>query len=172
MKKELLFLSLMVGSLTVYSADQKQASPAQKEVTAATEDIAGLPRIMAEDEDEEREKKEQVFMIVEKKAEFPGGHKKLMEYLRGNIKYPEQALAKSIEGKVYVKFTVKKDGSIDDVKIIRSTDSLLDEEAIRVVKNMPKWIPGQTRGKDVNSSITLPVTFFLPDSTATNEEKK
>lgn len=170
MKKKILLLSLLAGSLTVYSADQKQASPAQKEVTAATEVTAGLPRIM--DEDEGKEKKEQVFMIVEKKAEFPGGRKKLMEYLRENIKYPEQALAKSIEGWVYVKFIVKKDGSIDDVKVIRSTDSLLDDEAIRVVKNMPKWIPGQTRGKDVSSSITLPVAFFLPDSTATNEVKK
>ena len=161
MKKKLLFLSLMVGSLTVYSADQKQASPAQKEVTAATEDIAGLPRIMAEDEDEEREKKEQVFMKVEKKAEFPGGHKKLMEYLKGNIKYPEKAMADSISGMVLVKFVVKKDGSVDDIRVIRSVDPLLDEEAIRVVKNMPKWIPAQNAGRDVASYFMLPINFKM-----------
>ena len=145
MKKELLLLSFLAGALVAYSADQEQVLPIQEKAIAATEEI---------DPAENTEEGSVPFVKVEKKAEFPGGHKKLMEYLRGNIKYPEQALAKSIEGKVYVKFTVKKDGSIDDVKIIRSTDSLLDEEAIRVVKNMPKWIPGQTRN-DIESDYSF-----------------
>lgn len=154
MKKELLLLSLMAGSLLAYSADQKNASPVREEVIVATEEMPRTEDMGEEDED-------QVFVIVEKKAEFPGGQKNLMEYLRENIKYPEKALDKSLEGRVYVKFTIKKDGSIDEIKVIRSADPILDEEAIRVVKNMPKWIPAQHNGKDVNSTYTLPITFHI-----------
>ena len=157
MKKKLLLLSFMAGPLLVYSADQEKeiAPPVQTKIK-----IAEPRQIMDEEEDEEESN--QVHVVVEKKAEFPGGNKKLMEYLRENIKYPEQALAKSIVGRVFVKFTIKKDGSIDDIKVIRSADPLLDEEAIRVVKNMPNWIPAQMRGKDVRSTYipnSIPMVF-------------
>ena len=165
MKKKLLLLSFMAGPLLVYSADQEKeiAPPVQTKIK-----IAEPRQIMDEEEDEEESN--QVHVVVEKKAEFPGGNKKLIEYLRENIKYPEQALAKSIVGRVFVKFTIKKDGSIDDIKVIRSADPLLDEEAIRVVKNMPNWIPAQMRGKDVSSTYTLPILFNIRSEGGTDRK--
>jgi TonB family protein len=153
MKKKLLLLSLITGPLLAYSADMEivTESPVQEEIKVAE------PRHVT-DEDEDID---YVYKIVEKKAEFPGGQRKLMEYLKKNVKYPKQALDKSIEGRVLVKFTIKKDGTIDDIRVIKGVDSILDEEAIRVVKNMPKWIPGQSRGKDVNSQFTLPIRFSI-----------
>ena len=150
MKKELLLLSFLAGALVAYSADQEQVLPIQEKAIAATEEIAPV---------ENTEEGSVPFVKVEKKAEFPGGHKKLMEYLKGNIKYPEKAMADSISGMVLVKFVVKKDGSVDDIRVIRSVDPLLDKEAIRVVKNMPKWIPAQNAGRDVASYFMLPINF-------------
>lgn len=153
MKKKLLLLSLMTGPLLAYSADMEivTESPVQEEIKVAE------PRHVT-DEDEDID---YVYKIVEKKAEFPGGQRKLMEYLKKNVKYPQEALDNAIEGVVIVKFTVKKDGSVSDVKVIRSIDPLLDKEAVRLVANMPKWIPGQSRGKDVNSQFTIPVRFSI-----------
>lgn len=155
MKKKLLLLSLMTGPLLAYSADMEivTESPVQEEIKVAE------PRHVT-DEDEDID---YVYKIVEKKAEFPGGQRKLMEYLKKNVKYPKLALDKSIEGRVLVKFTIKKDGTIDDIRVIKGVDSILDEEAIRVVKNMPKWIPAQHNGKDVNSTFMLPISFRLGD---------
>ena len=155
MKKKLLLLSIMTGPLLAYSADMEivTESPVQEEIKVAE------PRHVT-DEDEDID---YVYKIVEKKAEFPGGQRKLMEYLKKNVKYPKLALDKSIEGRVLVKFTIKKDGTIDDIRVIKGVDSILDEEAIRVVKNMPKWIPAQHNGKDVNSTFMLPISFRLGD---------
>lgn len=155
MKKKLLLLSLMTGPLLAYSADMEivTESPVQEEIKVAE------PRHVT-DEDEDID---YVYKIVEKKAEFPGGQRKLMEYLKKNVKYPKLALDKSIEGRVLVKFTIKKDGTIDDIRVIKGVDSILDEEAIRVVKNMPKWIPAQHNGKDVSSTFILPISFRLSD---------
>ena len=155
MKKKLLLLSIMTGPLLAYSADMEivTESPVQEEIKVAE------PRHVT-DEDEDID---YVYKIVEKKAEFPGGQRKLMEYLKKNVKYPQLALDKSIEGRVLVKFTIKKDGTIDDIRVIKGVDSILDEEAIRVVKNMPKWIPAQHNGKDVNSTFMLPISFRLGD---------
>lgn len=93
--------------------------------------------------------------------EFPGGQAKLMEYLKNNITYPIEARDMGIEGKVYVGFVVKADGSISDVNVRRGVHQLLDREAIRVIKSMPKWTPGKQNGKPVNVQMTLPVKFTL-----------
>ena len=102
-----------------------------------------------------------IHIKVEKIAEFPGGTKELMTFLRSNIKYPEKALKKNIEGKVILQFVVKKNGSIKDIVVTRSVHPLLDAEAIRVVKKMPKWKPAEVNGKAVNSRYTLPFLFHL-----------
>ena len=93
--------------------------------------------------------------------EFPGGQAKLFEFLGKNTKFPPAAKANSISGKVYVNFTIGKDGKIRDVKIIRGVHDLLDKEALRVVKSMPPWKPGKQRGKAVNVSYNLPINFIL-----------
>ena len=102
-----------------------------------------------------------VFVVVEKMPEFPGGQKELMKYFSENIKYPIIAQENGIQGRVIVQFTVRKDGSIDDVQVVLSADPSFDKEAIRLIKSMPKWTPGQQRGKAVHCKFTVPVVFKL-----------
>ena len=92
---------------------------------------------------------------------FPGGESGMMKFLTENVKYPKEALDKGITGRVLVEFVVERDGSINDVKIMKSVDPILDNEAIRIVKAMPKWEPGTMNGKAVRVKHTLPVTFRL-----------
>ncbi len=94
-------------------------------------------------------------------AEFPGGQKALMDYMISNIKYPAEAKEKDIEGKVFVSFTVDADGKVSNVAIAKGANKLLDDEAMRVVKSMPKWKPAVKDGKAVSSEMTLPVVFKL-----------
>ena len=112
-------------------------------------------------QEEEAPVEEEVFTIVESMPSFPGGQKKLFEYLGKNVKYPPAAKANGISGRVFVNFTVGKDGKIRDVKILRGVSPLLDKEAIRVVKAMPAWTPGKQRGKAVSVSYNLPINFIL-----------
>lgn len=111
------------------------------------------------DVQEEEEAEEEIFQVVEKMASFPGGNAKLMEFLRKELVYPQIAIDNNVQGRVFVQFVVNRDGSIQDVKVTRGVDPILDEEAIRVVKKMPKWVPAEQRGKTVRSRFTLPVMF-------------
>ena len=104
---------------------------------------------------------EQVYSAVEQPAEFPGGTSALMTWLGKNIAYPEAAQQNGISGRVIVKFIVEKDGSISGVSVVKGVDKDLDNEAIRVVKKMPKWQPGKNGGKAVRCYFSLPVTFRL-----------
>lgn len=112
-------------------------------------------------EDEVEEDDNKVFMVVEKMPSFPGGDAALMKYLRKNVKFPAIAQENGIQGRVYVEFVVNKDGRIVDVKILKGVDRHLDEEALRVVRNMPSWEPGEQRGKAVRVSYRLPINFTL-----------
>lgn len=100
-------------------------------------------------------------------ATFPGGEFKMVEYLRDNLKYPESAKKKGIEGKVYIQFVVEKDGSIADVKVMRGVCEELDAEAVRVIKAMPKWKPGEQEGKPVRTTMMLPINFKINGETTT-----
>ena len=104
---------------------------------------------------------EEIFVVVEKQPEFPGGTTALMKFLGDNIKYPVIAQENGIQGRVITNFVVERDGSISDVQVVRGQDPSLDKEAIRVIKTMPKWTPGQQRGKPVRVRFTLPVVFRL-----------
>lgn len=104
---------------------------------------------------------DQVFFIVEDMPEFPGGDMALRKYIANSVKYPEEALDKGIEGKVYVTFVVTNTGDIANVKIARGVDPLIDQEAMRVVNGLPKWKPGYQRSKPVNVSYTVPISFKL-----------
>lgn len=150
----------MTGPFVAGSAAEETAVPVTNEIRA-TEDLSSG-------------REEVPVYKVEKKAQFPGGTKKLIEYLRNNLKYPEASIDVGVEGTVLVSFVVRKDGSIDDVKAVRSVDPLLDEEAIRVVKSMPKWVPAQLNGKDVSSQFRLPIAFKLniPANPANEEANK
>ena len=105
---------------------------------------------------------------------FPGGTQALLKFLSDNIKYPEQAVKDSIEGRVVVGFIVETDGSITNPEIARNVHPLLDTEALRVVKLMPKWEPGYQKGTPVRIKYHIPVTFKLekPSSLPTDKSKK
>lgn len=113
------------------------------------------------EDDEEDVQEKQIFQVVENMPEFPGGRGKLMQYLASNIKYPPYAKEAGIQGRVFINFVVERDGSITAVKVLRGIGGGCDEEAVRVVKAMPKWKPGMQRGKPVRVSFNLPVKFTL-----------
>ena len=125
---------------------------------------------------EEVTKNEEVFTIVENMPEFPGGQDELFVFLGNHTKYPAEAKANGIQGKVYVNFTVGKDGLIRDIKVIKGVHPLLDAEAVRVVGVMPLWKPGTQRGKNVNVAYNLPFNFKLnlptEDTDAEGEKNK
>lgn len=102
-----------------------------------------------------------VYDKVEVMPEYPGGMEALIEYMQNNVKYPENAQKQKIEGRVIVGFIVEKDGSISEIHSLRPVHPLLEQEAIRVVSNMPKWKPGKVKGKAVRVSYALPVIFKL-----------
>ena len=102
-----------------------------------------------------------VFDVVEQMPQYKGGDQALMDYLNKSIKYPVIAEENGIQGRVVCTFVVERDGSITDVKVVRSVDPSLDKEAVRVLKSMPKWIPGKQNGSAVRVKFTLPVTFKL-----------
>lgn len=102
-----------------------------------------------------------VYDFVQVKAEFPGGASKMNEFIKGNLKYPRIPLENGIEGKTTVGFVVMKDGSISDVKVLKGFNDQCDQEAVRIVKSMPKWKPGNQNGNNVNSTFVLPIVFKL-----------
>ncbi len=104
---------------------------------------------------------EAVWFIPDEPCEFPGGIKALMNYLSKNINYPDLAQKNGIQGRVIISFIVAKDGSIQAVKVVRGIDPLLDKEAVRVIKAMPKWKAGKLKGKAINQRFTLPIVFRL-----------
>ena len=106
---------------------------------------------------------EEVFDLaaVQEQPEFPGGMEKMYEFMGKTQKYPDMEYEAGIQGKVYVQFTVAKDGSIEEAKVLRSVSAGLDKEALRMVKSMPKWSPGKMGGKAVKCRFNLPVVFKL-----------
>lgn len=112
---------------------------------------------------EKKRQEEEILVVVEEPAEFPGGMAEMRVYLAKNIVYPTTAMELGIEGKVYLRFNVMIDGSINSVKVLKGIPDCpeCDKEALRVVKAMPKWKPAKNMGKAVNSQMTIPVIFKL-----------
>lgn len=110
---------------------------------------------------EETIDEQEIFTVVESMPEFPGGQQAMMEYIARNIRYPAMARESGIQGRVFVNFVVERDGSVTNVRVLRGIGGGCDEEAIRVVKAMPKWTPGRQRGQAVRVSFNLPVRFTL-----------
>lgn len=106
-------------------------------------------------------KNNMVYDVVEVMPQFPGGQTAMLKYIMENIKYPKQIMEEGIQGRVTVSFIVEKDGRVSNVRLLRSVQPLLDKEAVRVVKSMPKWSPGKHNGKPVRVRFNLPVMFKL-----------
>ena len=105
--------------------------------------------------------KEEEFVLIETEPVFPGGPHAMNKYIVEHVVYPEIARESDIQGRVFVTFTVGKDGSISDVVVMRGVHPSLDQEAIRVIKSMPKWKPGTSKGKPVRVRFNLPINFKL-----------
>ncbi len=150
---------VMILAMVMVSCTQKSEP---KEVAEPTAQVTQpeAPKLPIAEKQQPQEK-DSIYIVVENMPEFPGGRKALFKYLSDNIKYPESAKKKGIHGRVFINFTVEKDGSISDVKILRGIGGGCDEEAIRVVKAMPKWKPGEQDGKVVRVDFNLPVKFVL-----------
>ncbi len=110
------------------------------------------------------ESKEAIFTAVEQNPEFPGGMSAMYRFLGNNIKYPSEAQKNKVQGRVFVRFIVEKDGSIGRVEVLKGIGFGCDEEAIRVVKSMPKWIPGRQNGKPVRVYYNMPIVFRLQNA--------
>ncbi len=102
-----------------------------------------------------------IFTVVEDQPAFPGGEEARLRYLHDNLRYPQMAREAGIQGTVFVTFVVERDGSVTDVRILRGIGGGCDEEAIRVVRNMPRWQPGRQRGQPVRVQFNMPIRFVL-----------
>jgi len=154
--------------------DSLGTAPLEDYDDAAIElDVAPTNPIQGQEVEEEQEapppkqeappepEEEKVFQYVEDMATFPGGSKALMRYIANNIRYPEIARDNHIQGTVVLKLIIEADGSISDVELLRGIGGGCDEEAIRLVKNMPKWIPAQQNDRKVRVQVILPIRFKL-----------
>ena len=165
----------------VYDGPQKQ-NPVKKgkknttikvgtqeiKVTEASKDDNATTVTMNVVEDEQNATDDKVFDVVENMPEFNGGMGALMQYLSDNIRYPEE---KDIQGRVIVRFVVGKDGSISNAQVVKSVHPSFDAEALRIINNMPKWIPGTQNGKPVNVKYVVPINFKSSNAnSATIEE--
>jgi protein TonB len=145
---------------SVIEEKQQLATMDQVQDEVKDENVNVVEEVKPTEEIEEK-KEPEIFFIVEEMPEFPGGDLELRKYIAENVKYPEMARENGIQGKVFVRFCVTELGGVDKVSIARGIHPLLDEEAIRVVKALPKWKPGKQRGKPVNVWYTVPINFQL-----------
>ena len=113
-----------------------------------------------------------IYQIVDEMPQFPGGEAAMMKFVANNVKYPQEAKDKEIDGRVFVSFVVEKDGSVSNVKVMRGIGGGCDEEAVRVISAMPKWKPGIKDGKPVRVSYMMPLTFKLSDGQPTKPAQK
>ena len=107
---------------------------------------------------------EEIFSIVDQMPQYPGGEKKLTEFLSNRIIYPSQALQNGIEGRILCSFIVAKDGTVSNIEVLQSPDPELSDEAVRVLSMMPKWNPGINNGEKVNVKCVLPIDFKINET--------
>ncbi len=113
------------------------------------------------DDEEVEEEEEEILMVVQEMPEFPGGEAAMYGFIGKNIKYPKIAKETGVSGRVWVTFVVEKDGSVSRIKVLRGIGAGCDEEAMRVIKAMPKWKPGMQMGKAVRVQYQIPIKFTL-----------
>ena len=151
----------VVTELNVIEDDAESKNEVDMSSFQRQEEATNIEITPVKIEEEEEEDEQEIFQVVEQDPEFPGGIEALMKYLQQNIKYPQLARENNITGRVYVTFVVEKDGSVTGVRVLRDIGGGCGQEAIRVVKSMPKWTPGKQRGKNVRVQYNLPVNFSL-----------
>lgn len=161
MKKTFIILALMYFWFDVAQA-QTPALPAEKKDTIHIEPREELPPIAVKIP-KEVGNDDQVYIVVQKLPNFTGSDKALQKYLAKNLKYPKSAMENNIQGRVFVKFIVEKDGTLTKIEILKGMDNCkeCDEEALRLVRAMPKWEPGNQNGNAVRVSHRVIIPFKL-----------
>jgi len=152
------FLQIVEDNVDVGDQILMSTEDSQREAQTQTYVAPAAIAVTAVEEEEDEQK---IFVIVEKDPQFPGGMAAMMAFLNSNIKYPVVAQENGIFGRVTLSFVVNVDGSIVDIEVVRGVDPSLDKEAMRVVGTMPRWSPGEQRGRPVRVKFTLPVQFRL-----------
>ncbi len=141
-------------------AETVSPPPPATEPAETVQPIISPPVPMEPEEEETPEN--YVFTFVDERPEFPGGgYAALYKWLHEHLEYPEIARENNIQGRVYCQFTVNRDGSISDIKVIKGVTPILDREAIRTLQKMPKWKPGKRNGKTVRTQFQVSVAFKL-----------
>ncbi len=142
--KAVSLVGLSLGISAAFAANAPQVPTTQCDTVVSSQEIEEGTPLMGS--------------IVERRANFPGGEAALMKFIWKNMKYPISAARDSIEGRVTLSFNIEKDGAITDIEVVNSPDERLSEEAVRIVKMMPKWNP-EWQGKPVRVKYVLPITF-------------
>ena len=133
-------------------------------INVEDDNTAPLPEWVAPEIGEEVIDEAEIFLIVEKDPTFPGGDAARLKYLRDNVKYPQMARESGIQGTVFLSFVIEPSGAVSNVKVLRGIGGGCDEEAVRVIKNMPKWSAGEQRGQKVRVQFSMQVKFTLQGS--------
>mgnify|MGYP003498953472 CR=1 FL=1 len=164
-------LSVALASGTACTSNPPETCPSKEISLDSVDYVDEIPAYpITEEEDDSSDTENNLDDVIEgevdidpdyKKAQFPGGYDSLKSFLQKNLHYPQEAVEKSIEGRVVVSFIVDKYGHISNVEVVQSADSLLDTEAVRWVQSMPDWSPAEMDGKAVRSRFVLPVKFGL-----------
>ncbi|OON70747.1 energy transducer TonB [Hymenobacter sp. CRA2] len=141
--------------------EQPAAPPPPAEPPQQPTDLAGLPPDNMPNAAAEQPLDDKVYTYVEQMPQPPGGMEGLLQYFTRHVKYPAAALREQVEGKVFVNFIVRPDGHISDVQVTKGIGAGCDEEALRVVSQMPPWQPGKQNGRVVSVSYTVPITFTV-----------
>jgi protein TonB len=147
--KKALFLFLFTATISIAHGQQSTTPPPP------------LPAMHA-DPDAGTVDTNKIFKPVDQEPTFPGGMAKLYQYILKNVKYPKEALENKVQGKVLVGFVIEKDGTLIDINVEKSLSPETDAEALRLIKNCPKWRPGALNGKPVRVRYIIPINFELP----------
>lgn len=148
-------IAILVSALPINSVNAQKQTPEKQNVSkTANQETQKKPAEVTE---------EDIFQVVEKMPEYPGGEQARALYMVNSIKYPDAARKSGLQGTVYVTFVIEKDGEVTNVKVLRGIGGGCDEEAVRVVKNMPKWKPGEQKGEPVRVQFNVPIKFALSD---------
>jgi periplasmic protein TonB len=145
----------------VASVEELKESTPGSETVEGEKGLVALEEAVKEQEEEVKPQEEEVAIWVDQEAEFPGGQEQLVSYIQSNLHYTAEAKANNIQGVVVLEFIVNKDGSLSDFKVLKSLGHGLDEEAMRIVKSMPKWKPGSLNGEPKKIKKKMKFPFSL-----------
>jgi protein TonB len=157
-------VAMSIASLINYGSMNHWQKPASRLANLIISILITTGSVLAEDNVKNLllyEPDKTVYTVVEKQPEFPGGRRALEKFLHMNLQFPAAAKSAKVSGKVYIQFVVRRDGQITDVDILKGLGFGCDEEAIRLVKAMPNWIPGSQSGRPLSVRYSLPILFGM-----------